>query len=107
MIVRIWRTRVDPKRAAEYERFAQEQSLPMFKSQDGFLGVLFTRSGVDRVVASFWIDEAAVARLGDSASYHQTVARIEAAGFLIGSSSVEALTVHGGFLAPEMLTKLA
>lgn len=33
-IVRIWRTRVDPKRAAEYERFAQEQSLPMFQSQE-------------------------------------------------------------------------
>ena len=107
MILRIWRTRVDPKRATEYERFAEQHSLPMFKAQDGFLGVLFTRSGVNCVVASFWIDDVAVARLGDSLSYRQTVTRIEVAGFLVGASSVESYTVHGGFLAPEMLTKPA
>jgi hypothetical protein len=38
VIMRIWRTRVDEGRAAEYERFAAEESLPMFSGQPGFLG---------------------------------------------------------------------
>jgi hypothetical protein len=32
LIVRIWRTGVDPDRALEYREFAQSRSLPMFRN---------------------------------------------------------------------------
>ena len=35
MIARVWRTGIDPERAAEYDVFAAERSLPMFRRQDG------------------------------------------------------------------------
>jgi hypothetical protein len=38
MIMRIWRTQVDEARAAEYERFAAQQSLPMFRAHRGSKG---------------------------------------------------------------------
>ena len=43
MVARIWRTGVKPERFEEYERFARERSLPMFRAQRGFIGVLFMR----------------------------------------------------------------
>ena len=42
---RIWRTNVDPLRVEEYARFAQDVSLPIFRVQQGFLGVLFAGAG--------------------------------------------------------------
>jgi hypothetical protein len=42
MIVRIWRTGIDGSRAEDYERFARDRSLPMFRAQTGFRGALFT-----------------------------------------------------------------
>jgi hypothetical protein len=45
LIVRIWRTGVDPDRALEYREFAQSRSLPMFRNQPGFRGVLFSAAG--------------------------------------------------------------
>jgi len=38
MIIRIWRTEIQTAHMAEYEKFAQERSLPMFRKQQGFLG---------------------------------------------------------------------
>lgn len=52
MIARLWRTQVDVTRRAEYEQFAQEQSLPMFRQQRGFLGVFFLRDHQDCLVLS-------------------------------------------------------
>ena len=43
MVARIWRTGVKPERFEKYERFARERSLPMFRAQRGFIGVLFMR----------------------------------------------------------------
>jgi len=50
VIVRIWRTGLDEMRADEYERFAREHSLPMFRRRAGFRGVLFARAEHGRVV---------------------------------------------------------
>lgn len=105
-MLRMWRTRVDPARVSEYERFAEHESLPMFKSQDGFLGVLFTRSGTECVVVSLWTDETVVNRLQSSSTYRATVARIEEAGFLLAESSVQAFTVHGGVLSHDAVAGL-
>ena len=43
MIGRIWRTHVLLDRAVEYEAFARDVSLPMFRQQQGFEGVLMLR----------------------------------------------------------------
>lgn len=95
MIMRIWRTQVDEARAAEYERFAAEDSLPMFRAHDGFEGHLFGRSGGDCVVITIWEDDAATDALEASPSYRDTVARISAAGFLVGQSQVDRFQLHG------------
>jgi len=98
MIMRVWRTGVDETRAAEYERFAREVSLPMFRAQPGFLGLLFGRDGGSCVVTTLWEDPAAADALERSASYRDTVARISSAGFLVGESTVERFAVHGSLL---------
>jgi heme-degrading monooxygenase HmoA len=99
VIVRTWRTGIDPARAAEYERFAEERSLPMFRAQPGFRGVLFTTAADDRrAVISFWEDEAAVELLDRSESYRETAAALGSTGILRGEQTVEVLDVSGGDL---------
>jgi heme-degrading monooxygenase HmoA len=95
MIMRIWRTQVDVTRATEYEGFATEQSLPMFRAHRGFSGLLFGRHGADCIVITLWEDDAAADALEDSPRYRDTVARISTTGFLVGPSRVERFTLHG------------
>ena len=99
MIMRIWRTQVHEAHAREYERFAADVSLPMFAAQPGFRGLLFGRNHGDCAVITLWDDDAAADALDTSPSYRETVARINAAGFLRGASTVERLTVHGSHLS--------
>jgi heme-degrading monooxygenase HmoA len=89
LIVRIWRTGVDPDRALEYREFAQSRSLPMFRNQPGFRGVLFSAAGAVRIVITLWDDAEAAAALDASETYAETVAAIVATGFLRGESTVE------------------
>ena len=97
MIVRIWRTGIDPARAGEYERFAGERSLPMFRRQAGFRGVLFASGDeTERVVLSFWENADAVEELGRSPTYRETVDALLATGILTGEQTVELLDVDGG-----------
>ena len=97
VIVRIWRTGIDPARADDYERFARERSLPMFRTQTGFRGVLFASGEkAERVVLSFWQDVGAVEDLGRSPSYRETVDALLATGILTGEQTVEVLDVEGG-----------
>jgi heme-degrading monooxygenase HmoA len=97
VIVRIWRTGIDPARAGEYERFAEERSLPMFRDQRGYKGVLFTTApDGGRAVISFWQDQHAVDALDSSESYRETASALDATGILQGEQTVELLTVHGG-----------
>ena len=99
MIVRIWRTGIDPARAAEYERFAEERSLPMFRAQPGFRGVLFTTAADGgRAVISFWEDDRAVELLDRSETYRETASALGSSGILRGEQSVEVLIAHGGAL---------
>jgi heme-degrading monooxygenase HmoA len=95
MIMRIWRTQVDEAQAEQYERFAAEESLPMFRAHQGFEGHLFGRRGRDCVVITIWKDDAAADALEASPRYRDTVARINAAGFLAGRSQVERFQLHG------------
>ncbi|MGE5803870.1 MAG: hypothetical protein ACM358_16625 [Gemmatimonadota bacterium] len=98
MLLRIWRTGVDPARWAEYARFEQEHSLPMFRQQSGCRGVLFGRlaGGSGAAACSFWDDQAAIEQLATSQTYKATVARLLATGLLAGSQSVEVFEIAGG-----------
>jgi heme-degrading monooxygenase HmoA len=98
MIVRIWRTHIDEDRAAEYRDFARLRSLPMFRAQRGFAGVLFAARGDARAVITLWDDLAAVDALEDSQTYKTTVADIEATGLLRGPSTIEVLHIEQLFL---------
>lgn len=82
MILRVWRAEIDPARAAEYERFARERSLPMFRSHNGFRGCTFLRDGADCTVVTAWAGPGDVAALEASDHYRETVAAIMAAGFI-------------------------
>ena len=94
MIGRIWRTGIAPGRAADYEAFARDVSLPMFRAQPGFAGVVMGRDGDAAWVLTLWEDQAAVDALAGSQSYQSTVARILAAGLLAGEQVTEAAKVH-------------
>lgn len=95
LMVRIWRTGLDESRAQEYEDFARTVSLPMFRRHHGFGGVLFARSGSERVVITLWADPAAADLLGGSDDYQATVRALEATGFLRPPQRIELLDVHG------------
>ena len=94
MILRTWRTQIDAARAEEYEQFARERSLPMFRAQPGYRGVLMSRQGADAVVETLWDDRESAERLATSPSYRRTVQEIQATGFLLGDSSTELRHVH-------------
>jgi heme-degrading monooxygenase HmoA len=98
MIARIWRTQIDETRADDYRRFARVKSLPMFREQPGFVGVLFAANLAERTVITLWRDIASAQRLDQSETYKSTVAEIEATGFLRGESSVEVLELEGFFV---------
>ena len=94
MIGRIWRTQVLSDRADEYEAFARDISLPMFRQQQGFEGVLMLRRDEECLVISLWHSEDDLAVLSGSASYNDTVAQIVARGFLFGEQTVDLFNVH-------------
>ncbi|WP_036358131.1 hypothetical protein [Microvirga sp. BSC39] len=94
MKCRIWRTQVVPDRFGDYERFARETSLPMFRSQTGYRGVMMAGDGADRVVITLWENDDAIAALDASPTYRETVSKIIATGFLTGDQSVEVYDTH-------------
>jgi quinol monooxygenase YgiN len=98
MVGRIWRTEVDDARAEDYRDFARSRSLPMFRAEPGFAGVLFAARGAQRAVITLWRDRAAAEALAQSPAYRATVAEIEATGLLRGDSAVEVLELEGAFL---------
>jgi heme-degrading monooxygenase HmoA len=100
MIVRLWTTRVDPNRIAEYEHNEQYRSTPMFRQQPGCLGVLFLRSGETCSALTFWRDLDSVKQLKTSQSYLEASAFYANSGMLLGEPSVEVFEVKGGFLDP-------
>jgi hypothetical protein len=105
MIVRIWRTGLHEPRAADYERFALERSLPMFQRREACLGVLFT-SVPDgrRAVVTLWDDAAAIERLDHDPEYRATVEAILSEGFLRPPQAVELLEVSLRWLREEVMT---
>ena len=100
MLLRLWRTGVDPQRWPEYARFEREHSLPMFCEQAGCYGVVFVRTsdGSGAAAWTFWQDWGAIERLAQSRTYQATVTRLLDTGLLTGSQSVEVFDVATGAL---------
>lgn len=98
MIVRLWRTELNDGCKAEYRAFEEEHSLPMFREQKGFLGVLFLRDKEGAAALTFWENAEAVTRLAESATYRATVERLEGTGLLHGHQTVEVFQVVGEHL---------
>jgi heme-degrading monooxygenase HmoA len=100
LLMRTWRTQIDDSRALDYENFARNVSLPMFRRHDGFLGVFLAGTGCQRAVVTLWASRAAAASLEASADYQATVNAIEAAGFLRPPQRTELLDVHDSWTEP-------
>lgn len=98
MIVRLWRTVVQPSRMAEYEENEQHRSIPMFKRQEGCLGVLFLCSDEECFALSFWRDMASVEKLKTSKSYLEASAFYSNSGMLVGEPSLRVFEVKGGYI---------
>src|SRR6478752_5224911 len=94
MLARLWTTGLRADRIGEYETFAREVSLPMFRAQEGFRGCLMTRRENMGQVLTIWRDAAAVAALAQSPSYRATVNRIVASGVLDGEQCTEVTEIH-------------
>ena len=100
VIARIWHTRLHSDRLDEYEAFAHERSLPMFRDQDGLLGVLLLGDGVERRVLTLWRDAAAIDALEASGAYGATVAALMQTGILVPDTQwTEVLPVTAGWAA--------
>lgn len=94
MICRVWKTNVDPARLEDYEAFARERSLPMFRAHDGFRGVALYRRGAACFVATYWRSKADIETLEASPLYRGTVEAILASGFLSGPQETETFAVQ-------------
>jgi heme-degrading monooxygenase HmoA len=104
VILRIWRTKVDPARLDEYRRFERERCLPMLHKQPGLLGVLFLRQAEDQAASiTIWEDMGAVAALESSPSYQRTARELFEGNLLAGEPSEEVFEVKSGDLRPEAL----
>ena len=89
MLVRIWSTKIVKGREAAYLEFAREVSIPMFRKQEGLLGVRVLLTAGKTQVLTFWRDTDSMRALEYNQLYLSTVDRIRAAGFLEGLPSVE------------------
>jgi heme-degrading monooxygenase HmoA len=105
VLARIWRAQIDESRSGDYERFAEHRSLSMFRSHQGFQGVLFLRNAGDCLVMTLWDSQAAIDALEASSRYQATVAEIMATGFIRQAGTVEVFELHGGMM-PDALTLL-
>jgi heme-degrading monooxygenase HmoA len=95
VVVRIWRTAIDASRDDEYREFEERRSLPMFREQPGFLGVLFLRSNEGAAALTLWESKEDLGRLAHSRTYLATVERLERTGLMRGDQTVEVLEVAG------------
>jgi heme-degrading monooxygenase HmoA len=106
VILRIWRTKIDPARMEEYRRFERERCLPMLHKQPGLLGVLFLRQAADHASSlTVWEDAGAVEALQSSPSYREVTHELAESALLAGNESVKVFEVEGGDLRPEALMR--
>lgn len=93
-VARIWTATLLPERGSDYDRFAKDVSLPMFRSHDGFLGVAMMRNQTFACVITYWTGTDAVRSVEASARYGATVAAIKAVGFIETFGETVVLETH-------------
>jgi heme-degrading monooxygenase HmoA len=69
-------------------KLSRDRSLPMFRAEPGYRGVLMMRRGPECTVVTLWEHQASAEALACSARYRETVAAIMAAGFLAGDQTL-------------------
>ena len=94
MIERIWRTAVDSRRAGAYEDFARAVSLPMFRQQQSYAGVIMGHSGDSCIVMTLRHSMIDVGVLDHLHMYKNTVQQILTKGILLGEQTTETLEAH-------------
>jgi heme-degrading monooxygenase HmoA len=107
MIVRIWQVGIASGKEDELEVFANTISLPMFQTQPGCLGVLFTKTQAVCTTVTFWESEESIEKLNSSESYNSVVSKIERSGILEGQHKTESFECYGGFLDRELIHALS
>lgn len=104
MILRQWHTSVDPARVADYDTFAAERSISMFRQQPGLVAVLLGRSGTEAVAASLWSGQSAVDQLAASETYQRVSGDLGRSGYLVGNQSVTYLPILASWISPDAST---
>lgn len=102
MLVRIWKVAISPGKGAKLEAFAREVSLPMFESQPGCLGVLFSRTDRHCATVTLWDSETSVKAMEAADDYQTAVRRIEESGILGDEHHTEVFNIYGGFVSAEL-----
>lgn len=87
-LVRRWTTGIVAGGTAEYERFARETSLAMFRDAPGCLAVVMWWTHERRSVTTVWVDREHLDAFERSSRYVDTVWLIASGGFLSGQQTV-------------------
>jgi len=106
MIIRLWQAEIRSNRMEQYSQWERTRSLPMFKQQNGCLGVLFLRSDAFCFALSFWRDMNAVADLANSELYNETSKAYEDSGMLIGKATLRVFEAVEGFVVEDLTAVL-
>jgi len=102
MLVRVWTVDIKKEKIKELEEFANTISLPMFRKQEGCLGVLFTKNSQEASTITFWENQESIDKLATSVSYQNVVKQIEESGILAGNHKSETYEEYGGFIGFEV-----
>jgi len=103
MLIRSWKVHIHNDRIDDLKHFAKTESLPMFKKQNGCLGVLFTLDDKLCNTITIWKDKDSIELLKSSKSYNETVEKIVASDMLAGESTIEVFDCFGGFLEMDAI----
>lgn len=94
MLLRTWTTTVKAGREEEYEAFARDVSLPMFRAAPGCCAALMTRDETGCRVLTVWQDAESIAMLEAFDGYRDTVARILQTDFLGSTQTTDTTLLH-------------
>lgn len=93
VVARLWQCEIDDSRGDEYDAFAQQRSLGMFRAHEGFRGVAFLGDGTHRTVVTLWESAADADALARSPLYLETVEEIVQAGFIVSATPAVVATL--------------
>lgn len=102
VVLRTYRVRVDPRKAADYERWERLKGVPMVARQDGCLGCGFGRlreaGEPTYLFYSMWETQAALDSARASDAWRKVASQLESKGFSLGGDAAEHLDVLAHFM---------